>query len=359
MTKQIFIMILITAFFTGCNNSEPKPVDVLSEEVQELNIKDKRHIYKLIENEIMIYNKKGDKAYSAMEYHNALQFYKMVNFYKGYSCISDKKLNSIKKDIYKKSLYHYRRALKSKNAKRELKELNLVMMYNPDYKNVKQLYETSLAKRRNKIFVNALENDLYAKLLNPKITLKDIKEINIKSKILHKYKYSSKILTQAQNLVEVKYKVFFEKAVKLYHDRKLKDAKKSFVTLSSIYKNDVKSKRYLQKIQQKEYKRVMLSKASKAFFNKEYKNAILYANNVLASYTNNKQAKKILLNATKLSNEKVERLLAEGKYNYTQKKLEKAKDIFAQVLDVDAKNTTALLYKSKIQRQLETITSLQ
>jgi hypothetical protein len=359
MKTELYAIIILTLLLTGCSYHETKTVEVLTQEVRELNTTDKQHIYKLIEKEIALYNKKGDRAFKAKEYHNALKYYKMVNFYKGYSYISDKKINLIKRAIYRNSIYHYRRALNAQNAREELKEFNSVMMYNPDYKKTRLLYKKSLLKRKNKIFVNSLENDLYTKLLEPNHSLKNIKDINKRAKELHQYKYFSDILIQAEELIEAEHKQLLQNAIALYRENRLSDAKRSFISISSIYKNDSQSKKYLQKIKYQEQKKLILSKASEAFINKEYKDAIKYANNVLSYNPNSKKAKKILSDSTKLIHEQVEKLLIEGKYNYVQKRLEKAKEIFDTLLNIDNKNTTALLYKSKIERQLETITSLE
>jgi len=359
MKNYIYPIIFLSILLSGCSFHQEKPVDLVTEEVKDLNLTDKQHIYKIIENEIVLYKKMGDNAFYDNEYHNALKYYEIVNFYKGYSYISDKKINHIKRDIQTRTLYHYKRALKSKNQKEKLKELNSVMLCNPDYKKVKILYKRAAKTRKNKIFLNSLENDLYSKVLNPKHSLKSIKYINKKAKELHKYKYSSEILTQAKTLIEAEHQHLLEDAIKLYKKGNLKKAKRSFTTLRAIYRDDLKERQYLRKIKYTKQKKITLSKASKALQNREYKQAIDYANSVLSTNPNNKQAKNILSKATKLANEKVEKLLKEGKYNYLQKRLEKAQHIFDQVLKIDTKNTTALLYKSKIERQLKTITSLE
>jgi predicted Zn-dependent protease len=359
MKIYLNLITLLMLLLNGCSSYQVKPVEVLSEEVRELNVTDKQHIYKLIEDEITVYDKMGNLAFDAGEYHNALKYYKIVNFYKGYSYIPAKKIKHIKKEISKKSIYHYKRALKSKSAKNELKELNTVMMYNPDYKQTRVLYEKSKEKPTNKMFLNSLESDLYINLLNPKHSLKNIEEINKKSKELHKYKYLSKILIQAKTFLKQKHKELLNKGISLYKNNDLKNAKRYFTTIRSIYKNDVQAKKYLKKIHLKKQKQLILTKASKALENQKYKSAIDYANRVLKNNPTNKQAKKILSQATKLSHKKIKKLLNEGKYNYLKKRLVKAKKIFNQVLEIDAKNTTALLYKSKIERQLKTITSLQ
>lgn len=359
MKNHIYLIILLSILMSGCSLHQEKPVKILTQEVKDLNLTDKQHIYKMIENEIILYKKMGDKAFYANEYYNAIKYYKIVNFYKGYSYISDKKINHIKKDIHSRSVYHYKRALRSKNPKEKLKELNSVMMCNPNYKKVKILYKKTANKRKNKIFINSLENDLYSKVLNPNHSLKSIKYINKKAKELHKYKYSSEILIRANNLIETEHKHLLQDTIKLYKKGNLTKARKSFLTLSSIYRNNFKEKHYLQKLKSQKQKKIILSKATYALQNREYKIAINYANRVLANSPNNKQAKEILSNATKLAHKKVEKLLKDGKYNYLQKRLKKAKTIFDLALTIDPKNTTALLYKSKIERQLKTITSLE
>ena len=359
MIKYFLSLSFTLLFFTGCGFEGPRPTKELSQEVKELKPVDKRVIYRAIRDEIDLYNLKGDEAYTLEYNHDALTFYEMVNFYEGYDYIPRTKIEKIKDDIHTKSIYHYNRAVESKDEKVELYELNIVMMNNPDYRDTKELYEKSKLKRKNRIFLNALENSLNMKLLNYEEGLKSISAINKNILKLKKYEFKNKTILKAQELITSRYNKLLLEAIALYDDKQIQSAKKSFLNLSAIYKNDKESKIYLRKIGLIESKKIKLSKASSALIKENYKSAIFYANKVLNLDPRNKRAKEIISESKRLSNTKVDKLLSEGKYNYKQQKLDKAKNLFSLVLTMDANNSTALLYTKKIDRQLKTINSLE
>ena len=326
---------------------EPRPTEELTQEVKELNAVDKQLIYKSIKDDINIYKVEADKAYKAMEYYDALELYKTVNFYEGYDYIPTAKLEKIQKSIQIKTLYHYDKALKCKDVNKELYELNIVMMNNPDYKDVKELYIESKLKRKNKILLSSLENSLYMKLTNYEDKLTNINAINLDIQKLHKYDYKNPISMQAKELLKSKQEKLFKEAVALYNEKKLDSATKSFKILSCIYTDNTEAKIYLKKITVLKSKRVNLSKATKALDHEEYNRARFYASKVLSVDINNQKAKEIISKARTLSNAKVNRLLLEAKYNYNSKRLDKAKNIFNTILTIDSNNTTALLYTKK------------
>ena len=354
-----YFLTLSFLFFIGCSFEEPRPTKELSQEVQELKPVDKRVIYRAIQDEIDLYNLKANEAYALEHNHEALKFYEMVNFYEGYNSIPATKIEKIKHAIRTKSIYHYNQALKSKDERVELYELNIVMMNNPDYKETQELYEKSKHKRKNRIFLNSLENSLNMKLLNFQEGLESVSAINRDIEKLKKYEYKNRTLLKAQELIKSRYERLLKEAIALYDDKQIKSAKKSFLNLHSIYKNDKESKKYLTMIALIESKKIKLSKASAALLEENYKSAIFYAKRVLDLEPQNRKAKEIIRESKRLSNAKLNRLLSEAKYNYNQQKLDKAKNIFSLVLKIDANNSTALLYTKKIDRQLQTINSLE
>ncbi len=365
--KTIFISLSGLLLLSGCietSTNQPEPIKeivLLSQKVQKLNAQDKQLIYRSIQDEINLYNEKGDEAYEAGHNHDAITSYELVNFYEGYNTVPLSKINKIKKKAAVKSAYHYKQALiyNKKEKKKALIEFNRVMMNKPDYKETNKYLSELKSNRDIKIFLNSMENTLQMKLLNNNGTIKDLQSINNSIQILAKYDYKNETVLKAKETLKESHKVLLEKAIDTYKQGNLKKAKTRFNSILSIYKKDQTSMDYLNKIETKNKKIFNMKLAQKAIKNKEYINSINYAKKVLKIDPNNKEAKKIIVVAKKESKKEVANLIYIGKRQYNKKKLDKAKESFNAVLKLDPFNNTALIYSKKIERQLRTIKSLQ
>ncbi len=363
---------LLTLFLlSGCieytqNKPEPKPdpkteIVLLSQKVQELDAKDKQLIYRSIQDEINLYNEKGDESYEAGYNHDAIVAYELVNFYEGYNTIPLSKIKKIKKTAKTKSIYHYKQALlfEKKNTKRAIVELNKVMINNPKYKDTNdRLYELK-SNRDIKIFINTMENSLQMELLNNRGTIKELQDINTNLHKLLKYDYNNFTAFKAKGTLQEYHDVLLEDAIASYNKDNLVTAQSRFKAILTIYKKDQTSINYLKKIQIQNSRKSNMWLAKKALKNREFINSMKYAQKILNAEPKNKEAKSILLKAKKESKKEVAHLLYVGKKHYNNKNLDKAQESFSAVLEIDPYNNTSLIYSKKIERQLSTIKSLQ
>ena len=365
--QTIYGSLITLLLFSGCmpydtNQPEPKTeIVLLSQKVHELNAEDKQLIYRSIQDEINLYNDKGDEAYENGYNYDAITAYELVNFYEGYNTIPLSKIDQIKKSAQAKKTYHYKQALlySKKEKKKALVEFNKVIMNDPKYKDTKERLAELKSNRDIKIFINSMENSLQMKLLNNSGTIKDLKDINYSLHNLLKYDYRNETALKAKSTLKEYYEVLLEKAISYYNQSKLDKAKNRFISILSIYKKDQNSINYLKKIKIRNNKKQNMKFAQDALAKKEYIKSINFAKKVLKVEPKNKKAQKLILIAKKESKKEVSNLISIGKRHYNNKSLDRAKQNFNAVLKLDPFNNTALIYSRKIERQLKTIKSLQ
>ena len=362
-----FIAIIIALFYTGCTqSSQPKPekkaeIVLLNEQVKELDAKDKQLIYRSIQDDINKYNKDGDEAYENGYNYDAVKDYELVNFYEGHDFISKKKINNIKKIAKSKSKSYYKKALiySKTDKKRAIIEFNSVMKNNPEYKNTQQQLAILNSDRDIIIYVNSLESSLHTKVLNCGGTIAELKDINSKLHELLKYDYKNSVAMKAKDMLKGYSEVLVKSAIDLYDSGSISKAEKRFKYILTIYKKDVVSLEYLEKIKVKKSIQKNLKIAKLNLSKKEYIESIKYARNVLVIDPKNKKAKSIIKKAKIEARKKVTILVNRGKKQYNNKELDESKKSFKKALKIDPYCNAALIYSKKIDRQLETIKSLQ
>ena len=365
--KTFFIPLSSLIFLSGCmpsssNQAEPvTEIVLLSQKVQRLNAHDKQLIYRSIQDEINIYSEKGDEAYEAGYNYDAVTSYELVNFYEGYNTIPLAKINEIKKLAAVQSTYHYKQALSydKTEKKKALIELNKVMINNPEYKDTKERLSELKSNRDIKIFLNSMENSLQMKLLNNNGDIKELKSIDYSLKNLLKYDYQNETALKAKETLKEYHNTLLKEAIELYNKGNLYKAKTKFNSILSIYKKDQTTLQYLEKIKVKNNKARNIKLAQEFINQKEYIKSMEYAKEVLRIDPNNKEAQKIIITAKEESKKEVSNLIYIGKRHYNNKNLDKARESFNEALKLDPFNNTALIYSKKIERQLETIKSLQ
>ena len=364
LTSSLFTLFLLSGCVDEHTQPAPEPkteIVLLSQKVQKLNAHDKQLIYRSIQDEINLHNEKGDEAYQTGYNHDAIIAYELVNFYEGYNTIPLSKIKKIKKTAQTKSAYHYKQALlfETKDKKRAIVEFNRVMINNPKYKDTKKRLQTLKDNRDIKIFINDIENSLQMQLLNNKGTIKDLQAINSNLNKLLKYDYDNQTAFKSKETLKEYHNVLLENAIAAYDKDDLVKSKRRFNSILTIYKNDRTSIEYLKKIKIQNSKKLNMRLAKKSLKKKEFINSMKYAQKVLNTEPNNKEAKTILLNAKKESKKEVSHLLHVGKNYYNNKNLDKAQETFNAVLEIDPYNNTSIIYSKKIERQLKTIKSLQ
>ena len=352
------IMIFILSGCTNLNTSSPKK---LQKNVQNLKPQDKKLIYRTIKKEIAQLKHYGDENYEDGYYYNAITAYEKVNFYEGKDVIPASKINHIKKIAKEKSIKNYKKLKEhtKKDKKQTLSILNQITMYNPNYKDTKQLMKEVKKDREIQIFLNKLTSELYSKIANNKNTINDLLEISKAYKELVKYDYQNPSLKQAKETLKKEHKNLINEAKRSYNQGNLNTAKKKFTTITLIYKDDKTAKRYLYKIKNRKNINTNLKNAKRALDKRDYTKAIALSKQILKIEPNNKKAKEIKIQAKKDCNKEVSKLISDGIKNYGQKNLDKAQKNFQRVLKLKPDNSTALIYTKKIHRQLQTIKSLQ
>lgn len=371
MNIKIILTIVILFIYTGCTEvGKPKPVSekesrakikILHKQVQNLDAKDKQLIYRNIQNEINRYNEIGKEADEHNYNYDAFTAFELVNFYEGYAYIPLKKIENIKITAKRKCKHHYEKSLKysSKQKKHILRELNIVMMNNPNYKDAPVRVIKIKEDRDLKIYLNALESTLYTKLLNNNGTIKELKRINTLNNELLGYDYKNKVSKKANIVLKQNHDSLLEDAIKHYKKGKITKSKKQFESIIIIYRDDLVATKYLDKIRIENAKQQYVKDAQKELKAGNYVLAIKYCNKVLNIDTKNAYAKKIIAKSKKELSKQAKLLLRKGKKNYDSQNLDAAKINFRELLKIDPKNDAALIYSKKIQRQLETIKSLQ
>lgn len=203
-----------------------------------------------------------------------------------------------------------------------------------------------------------LKIDFETKLINNKGSYRELKSIQNSMKDLAQYDYKNKSLLKARELLRKQKSILLSNAIALYKKGELTQAKRKFLHILSLYPDDATAQKYMQRIAFKQSKKHNLLMANKALSHNRYLESIAYAKKVLQLEPHNKEAKKIAL-ANKKAKAAVKKLVNEGKRFYNNKNLDKAKQCFEEALKIDKTNNTSLIYHKKIQRQLQTIKSLQ
>jgi hypothetical protein len=364
-----FLVSLSLLFFSACSTiqriipaqKEEPPIERLKEEVNQLDSHNKRLIYQSIKNDIQQQLLIGDKAYKNAHYHDALQAYELVNYYEGSSTISKQKLHNIKIKIDKNSATHYKKAQQylSKDKHKALYELNIVMMNNPNYKDTTTLYNSIYNEQEVKLFINTLTDKLEEKLLHYNGSYKELYAIKETMQNLQSYQYKNKTLQKAQELLEKEKNALAIKAEDLYKAKKLMHSKEVLVKIRSLDPQDKNIQKRINYIVFKQSKAKYLRLAQKMLQENNYSKSSYYAEKTLQLDKNNKEAKKILKEIEKQKSIALKQYLAKGIHFYNNKNLDKAKKYYLEALKIDKNNATALIYIKKIQRQLQTIQSLQ
>jgi len=371
MNKKISINLILLFLLSGCAHLETKKetsqaekkvnIQSLNKKIEKLNHKDKRAIYQSIKKEVQNYHKLGDKEYRDKHYYNALKAYKRVNFYEGRNVITAKKLHYIEKKAQDRAIYHYKKAklYLTKDKKRALEELNIVMMNKPQYKDTRELYKRVKNEKMMQIYLNGLKNQLDTQIANYQGSYNELNAIHKSLHQLAKYDYQNSSVNKAQNFLESQKSTLKEKAISLYKEHKLTTAKEKFKEILTLYPHDIESVKYFNKIKFKQSKQKNLILAKKMLKKKRYKKAITYATKVLRLESSNTQAQQIIDDANKKIEQEIKKGLSDGIRYYNTKHLTQAKECFEKVLKIDSTNSAALIYHKKIQRQLHTIKSLQ
>jgi len=371
MDKRSLIIYATLFIFSGCTHlnldkpkiPQEKKIDIknLNQKIEKLNDKDKRTIYQSIKKEVLSYQKQGDEDYRNSHYYDALQAYKRVNFYEGNHIISKKRIRHIEQKASKKASFHYKKANKylPKDKKRALRELNIVMMNNPEYKDTKELYKRVKNDKNMQIYLNGLKNRLDTQIANYTGEYKELKKIYKSFLILSKYDYKNRSVLKAKTFLKEQNDNLKKEALELYKSKKFTSAKKKFKEILTIYPYDKEALNYFNKIKFRQSKQKNIQFAQKMLKKQQYNDAKKYALKVLQLEPNNKEAKKIIYDADQKSKKEIRRFLSDGIRYYNSKNLKLAKKSFEKVLQIDKKNSAALIYNQKIQRQLQTIESLQ
>lgn len=364
-SKYIFYIISFV-FFTGCTQlgltiDTPKAISdeeflSLQEKIKNLEPLQKQIIYSELQSDIHKYKKQSDKAYASGYHAQAIDGYEIVNFYEGRDIIALKKMKRIAKY---NSAYHYKRALAcvKTDKKKFIRELNKVMINNPEYKDSKELLNQ--AKIEMWKFLSEQENKLYQTLIENTGSVKDLKTLSKEADALRVYEYDNNNVLKADKELDKYYETLLEDSIKKYKSSGITVAKKAFKDFITIYKNDAIAKQYLAKIKAIENKDLNLKEANKALEESQYKQAIEYAKKVLDVEKGNPSANSIIEKAKEESIKQIASLVSMGKLEYNNRNLDKAKKTFEMVLVLDSKNAEALIYYNKIKRQLETIHKLK
>jgi tetratricopeptide (TPR) repeat protein len=370
--KRFSFSLLSALLLFGCADKEVKPISKkeqkaihvkqLKKEVKKLDTHDKRLIYRSIKNDIKLHKQMGDYADKNGYYYDALKNYELVNFYEGYSAIPSQKLKTLRENSHREAIKHYKTAqkyLQTKQSKKALQELNRVMMNDPNYKNTRELYTTLYNRRDMKIYLNNLSGSIDEAIQNYQHSYKELISIKNKKRQLLSYDYKSKTAQRADKLLATEKKRLLSIAKQSYKKRQFKQAAIEFRKLLSLYPHDTVINHYLNEIAFKESKKHNLELAKQNLKNNNYLLSINYAKKVLQLQNSNKEAQKIIQDAKKQAAKALEGYLKEGKSAYNQKNLNISKKYFEAALKLDKTNNTALIYYKKIQRQLQTLQSLQ
>jgi len=334
----------------------------VKQEVQKLDSHDKRVIYRSIKQEIELERDRGDKAYKNGYLHDGINSYELVNFYEGYDAIPSQRISIMKKQAQKRAEIHYKNAISyisHGKKKKALMELNSVIINKPQYKETQKLYQQIKTQRDITIYLHKLENDLDSKILNSSQDYHSLQSIQKASRTLAKYDYKNRSVHNATMFLEKKRELLLNDAIDNYKKGSLSQAKKQFTKILALFEDDATAKKYIQKINFKQSKEQNLHLATQALLEHQYLDALKYANKVLQLERDNTKAKKIIQDATLKAKQAVKEYVNEGKKYYNNKNLDKAKECFEAALKIDKTNNTALIYHKKIQRQLQTIQSLQ
>lgn len=361
MYKQLTLLTTTIFLFSGCSLYISTSPSSLPSSIQKLNGIQKQIIYKTIQDEISMLSTKGDLAYENGHVYDAITDYEKVNLYKGYSFIPTKKIKSLKNIAAENSILHYKQAMKylNKDKYRALKEFNLVMVNNPNYKDATAQLQELKQNVKIKEYLSSLENKLKTAIQENKSTPKYLLSIESASSNLSKYEYDNPLIQEAKDILKREYDSLIEDAVATFNKGAYEQAHNKFKTILSTYKDDKTSNEYILKIANVKELKIQIESATEALNKEEYVAAFEFANKALVIDEKNQQAKDIINQAHDGLEKRIATLMLRGKSNYYKKYLKKAKQNFQEILSIRPGDNTALVYIKKIDRQLKTLSSLQ
>jgi len=361
MYKQLTLLTTTIFLFSGCSLYISTSPSSLPSNIQKLNGIQKQIIYKTIQDEISMLCAKGDLAYENGHVYDAITDYEKVNLYKGYSFIPAKKIKDLKNIAAENSILHYKQAMKylRKDKYRALKEFNLVIVNNPNYKDTKEQHQELKKNEKIKEYISSLESKLKVAMDQKKSTPKYLNNIESASSILAKYEYNNPLIQEAKDILKSEYSSLIEEAIATFNKAAYDRAHDMFKNILSTYANDKTANEYIVKIANIKEVKTQIANAEDALNKEEYVSAFEFANKALLLDETNQKAKNIIDQAHDGLEKRIAILMARGKSNYYKKYLKKAKQNFQEILSIRPGDNTALVYIKKIDRQLKTLSSLQ
>ena len=347
------VVFLCTAFLLSGCNSIFFPSTFTPEQ--------KRTVYSSVHDEIIRRAEQGELHYAQGYYAAAIEDFEAVNFYEGRAVIPLNRIKRIAEKAEERSTYYYDRGMKFRESdkKQALIEFNRMIHCDPKYKDGKAQYEKLKKEKEIRTLLSMLEADLDTKLKKNIQNPAALKSLNLAHDVLAQYDDSNPLVLKAEELIANQRKIQLGKAIALFESQKYEEALEKFELLGQIYPNESTISRYIDQIHAKQEGQKKVKSAQSALEQKDYRLAMKYASKVLESEPNNKEAQSILDSASKKYAQSVPELVSKGISYYNKQEMENALAVFQAVLDVDANNTTSIVYIKKIKQQLRTIKSLK
>lgn len=351
---RMFQLVILTAAFglSGCN-SLFFPSTFTPEQ--------KRTVYSSVHDEIIHRSEQGEIHYAQGHYAAAVEDFEAVNFYEGRAVIPLNRIKRIAEKAEERSAYHYERGMKLRQSdkKQALIEFNRMIHCDPKYKDGKEQYEKLKQEKEIQLVLSALESDLDVKLKKNNQNLLALKSLNVAHDVLAQYDDSNPFVLKAEELIANQYKFQLNKATVLLENQKYDEALEKLEILEQIYPNESSLQRYVDQIHFKQEIQKRVKSAQNALDQKDYRVAMKNASKILEIDPNNKEGQNIFDAASKKYTQSIPQLIAKGISYYNRQEMENALAIFQLVLDIDANNTTSIVYIKKIKQQLHTIKSLK
>ena len=346
------IFLLIAFVLSGCNGM------FLS---SALTPEQKRMVYSSVHDEIVHRSEQGELHYVQGHYAAAVEDFEAVNFYEGRAVIPLNRIKRIAEKAEERSAYYYERGMRVRESdkKQALIEFNRLICYDPKYKDGKEQYESLKQEKEIRLLFSRLEADLETKLKKNLQTSFALKSLNQAHDTLAQYDHFNPLVIKAEELLANQRKTQLGKAIALVENQKYDEAKDQLEVLAQIYPNEPTAQKYIDQINTKHELQKRVKLAQNALEQKDYRLAMKYASKVLEMEPSNKEGQTILDIATKKYSQAIPELVAKGISYYNKQEMENALVVFQAVLDVDANNTTSIVYIKKIKQQLRTIKSLK
>ncbi|HEX5330294.1 hypothetical protein [Sulfuricurvum sp.] len=321
----------------------------------------KRTVYNSVHDEIIRRSEQGEIHYAQGYYAAAVEDFEAVNFYEGRAVIPLNRIKRIAEKAEERSAYYYERGMRFRESdkKQALIEFNRMIHCDPKYKDGKEQYEKLKKEKEIRVLLLSLEADLDTKLKKNIQNPLALKSLNLAHDVLAQYDDSNPLVLKAEEMIANQRKAQLGKAVALFENQKYDEALEKFGLLAQIYPNEPMVQRYIDQISLKQEGQKRVKSAQNALEQKDYRLAMKYATKVLEAEPNNKEGQLILDTATKKYAQSIPELISKGISYYNKQEMESALAIFQSVLDVDANNTTSIVYIKKIKQQLRTIKSLK